>query len=209
MAWRLGGALPPAVGADTMRALFLGFGLASLAVAIPFLWKPQPWKRLLAYSSLEHMGVIVLAIGVGGPVATAGPLLRYQPAAGRRPARGLARLSRPLAGAAGVSLAALAGLPPSPLFVSEVMVLWGAAEAGLTWLAVVTAVLLALGFLGMGHALVEGLGGRPSGRRPSGPRGTRLILALTCVAGALLLALTALAHRLPDSTFVLRVATGA
>jgi hydrogenase-4 component F len=172
------------------------------------------------------MGVIVLAIGVGGPIATAGalvhvaghgiakslgfaaavPLLRYQPAAGRRPARGLARLSRPLAGAAGVSLAALAGLPPSPLFVSEVMVLWGAAAAGLTWIAVVTAVLLALGFLGMGHALVEGLGGRPSGRRPSGRRGTRLILALTCLSGALLLALTALAHRLPDSTLVLRLA---
>lgn len=229
VAWRLGTALAPSVGADTVRALFLGFGLASLAVAIPFLWKPQPWKRLLAYSSLEHMGVIVLAIGVGGPIATAGalvhvaghgiakslgfaaavPLLRYQPAAGRRPARGLARLSRPLAGAAGVSLAALAGLPPSPLFVSEVMVLWGAAATGLTWIAVVTAVLLALGFLGMGHALVEGLGGRPSGRRPSGRRGTRLILALTCASGVLLLALTALAHRLPDSTLVLRLATGA
>jgi formate hydrogenlyase subunit 3/multisubunit Na+/H+ antiporter MnhD subunit len=107
-----------------------------------------------------------------------------------------------------VSLAALAGLPPSPLFVSEILVLWGAADAGLVWVAVVAALLLALGFLGMGHALVEGLAGRPSGRRPTGPRGTRLVLALTCVSVVLLLALTALAHRLPDSTLVLSLFGG-
>jgi hydrogenase-4 component F len=228
VAWRLGDALAPAVGRDTVRALFIAFGLASLAVAVPFLWKPLPWKRLLAYSSLEHMGVIVLAIGIDDPMATAGalvhvaghgvakalgfaaavPLLRYQPAAGRRPPRGLAQLSPALAGAVSVSLAALAGLPPSPLFVSEVLVLVGAASAGLAWVTVVAALLLALGFLGMGHTLVEGLGGRPSGRRPSGPRGTRLILGATCVAVALLLALTAVAHRLPDSTLVLGLMGG-
>ncbi len=70
-------------------------------------------------------------------------------------------------------------------------------------MAVIAALLLALGFLGMGHALVEGLGGRPSGRRPSSARGTRLVLALTCISVAMLLALTALAHRLPDSALVL------
>ncbi len=88
------------------------------------------------------------------------------------------------------------------------LVLWGAAQAGLAWVAVVAALLLALGFLGMGHALVESLGGRPSGRRPSGPRGTRLVLALTCASVAVLLALTALAHRLPDSALVLSLFGG-
>ena len=222
VAWRLARALGPAVGEDTVQILFIGFGIASLAVAVPFLWRPLPWKRLLAYSSLEHMGVIVLAIGIDHPIATAGallhvaghgvakslgfsaavPLQRYQPAAARRPPRGLAHLDRALAGAVGVSLAALAGLPPSPLFISEILVLAGGAEAGLTWVVVVAAGLLALGFLGMAHTLVEGLGGRGTGRRPSSPRGTRPILTMTCVATVLLLALTVLAHRLPDSTLL-------
>ena len=39
---------------------------------MPFLWRSLPWKRLLAYSSLEHMGVIALGIGFGTPLALAG-----------------------------------------------------------------------------------------------------------------------------------------
>ena len=52
--------------------MLIAFGLVSLAVAVPFLWRPLPWKRLLAYSSLEHMGVIALGIGFGTPLAIAG-----------------------------------------------------------------------------------------------------------------------------------------
>ncbi|WP_217914667.1 proton-conducting transporter membrane subunit [Miltoncostaea marina] len=229
VAWRLSIALEPALGPRPAQALFVGLGLVSLAVAVPFLWRPLPWKRLLAYSSLEHMGVIALAIGIGHPLATAGallhvaghgvakslgfavavPLLRYQPAAGRRPARGLAELDGRVAGAAGVSLAALAGMPPSPLFVSEVLVLAGGFAAGLAWASAVAAVLLALGFLGMAHALLEGLGGRPTGRRPSGPRATRAIAGLTALAVAALLALAAVAHTLPGSALAEAMGGGA
>lgn len=228
VAWRLALAMEPAVGQDAVRILFVGLGLASLAVAVPFLWRPLPWKRLLAYSSLEHMGVIALAIGFDHPLATAGallhvaghgvakslgfsaavPLLRYQPAAGRRPPRGLAALSRPLAGSVGLSLGSLSGLPPSPLFLSEVLVLLGGFAAGLAWVSAVAAVLLALGFLGLAHVLVEGLAGRPSGRRPTSRRGTRPVSVLAIVSLALLLALSAVAYRLPDSDLV-RVFTGA
>ena len=84
----------------------------------------------------------------------------------------------------------------------------GACAAGLIWVAVTAAILLALGFLGMAHTLVEGLGGRPSGRRPTGPRGVRPILVITCTSVVLLLALTVLAHRLPDSTLVQTLAGG-
>jgi hydrogenase-4 component F len=228
VAWRLALALEPAVGTGAVRVLFIGFGLASLAVAVPFLWRPLPFKRLLAYSSLEHMGVIAVAIGVQHPLATAGallhvmghgvakalgfsaavPLLRYQPSAGRRPPRGLAAQSPRLAGAVGLSLGALSGLPPSPLFVSELLVMAGAFAAGLAWLGAVTAVLLALGFLGMAHALVEGLAGRPSGRRPRGPRGTRTVTVLAALSLAALAALTVLAVRLPASALVHSVAAG-
>ena len=222
VAWRLALALRPAVGSGAVRAVFVGFGLVSLAVAVPFLWRALPWKRLLAYSSLEHMGVIALAIGFQHPLATAGalihvaghaaakslgfyattPMLRYQPAAGRRPPRGLAQTSPALAAAVGVSLGSLAGLPPSPLFVSELLVLLGGISAGMTWAAVVAAMLLSLGFLGLAHVLVEGLAGPRSGRRPSTSRGTRQIAILGAIATVALIALLAAAYAIPDSALV-------
>lgn len=227
IAWRLSLALAPAVGEDAVRALFTGFGLVSLAVAVPFLWRPLPWKRLLAYSSLEHMGVIALAIGIQHPLATAGlllhvlghgvakslgfyatvPLLRYQPAAARRPPRGLASLDRRIASAVGVSLGTLSGLPPSPLFLSEILILSGGFAVGAAWASVVAAALLALGFLGMANVLVEGLAGRPSGRRPTGTRGTRQISALALAAVVALLCLTVMGYALPGSEIV-RAVTG-
>ena len=89
-------------------ALFIAFGLASLVVAVPFLWRALPWKRLLAYSSLEHMGVIALGIGFGTPLAIAGVvdprrrsraregagLLRRAAAPARRPGRRAPRSAR-------------------------------------------------------------------------------------------------------------------
>ena len=75
VAWRVQQALAPAVGAATAQHVFIFFGLASLAVAVPFLWRPLAWKRLLAYSSLEHMGVIALGIGFGTPLALAGAIV--------------------------------------------------------------------------------------------------------------------------------------
>jgi hydrogenase-4 component F len=229
VAWRLALAMEPAVGRDAVRTLFVGFGLASLAVAVPFLWRPLPWKRLLAYSSLEHMGVIALAIGFQHPLATAGallhvlghgvakalgfyvtiPLLRYQPSAARRPPRGLAALDRSIAGALGLSLGTLSGLPPSPLFLSELLILSGGFAVGLSWVSALAAGLLALGFLGLASVLVEGLAGRPSGRRPSGSRGTRQIAALAFVAAASLLTLTLLGYGLAGSDIVRAVAGGA
>ena len=75
IAWRVKQTLEPSVGVGTTRAVFIAFGLTSMLVAIPFLWQSLPWKRLLAYSSLEHMGVIALGIGFGTPLAIAGVVI--------------------------------------------------------------------------------------------------------------------------------------
>ena len=219
VAWRTKIALEPAVGADTTRAVFVGFGLASLAVAVPFLWRGLAWKRLLAYSSLEHMGVLALGIGFGHPLAIAGvvlhvaghalakalgfyaavPLLRFQPQAASRPARGVARTSPATASAMGISLGSLSGLPPSPLFFSELFVLLGGFLSGHVAIAAVAAVLLALGFLGLVHALIESLLGRPRGARAPDVRSSRQAAALAAVIGVALLALSATAYALPGS----------
>jgi hydrogenase-4 component F len=223
IAWRVKLALEPALGAGTVQEIFIGFGLVSLAIAIPFLWRPLPWKRLLAYSSLEHMGIIALGIGFGTPLAIAGvvlhiaghgvakalgfytaiPLLRQDPAAATAPARGVAKASAPTAAAMAVSLMSLAGLPPSPLFVSELMILLGGMEAGLTAVSSIAAVLLALGFIGLAHALIDGLLGEKEtrGSRPTS-RSTRAVALLAATASVALLALTVAAYTLPDSDIV-------
>ncbi len=223
VAWRTSLALQPAFGADAVRELFVGFGLVSLAIAVPFLWRPLPWKRLLAYSSLEHMGILSLGIGFGTPLAIAGvvlhvaghgvakslgfyaaiPLLRQEPEAATAPARGVVRASAPTGAAMAVSLLSLAGLPPSPLFVSELMVLLGGMNAGLVAVVAVAAVLLALGFVGLAHTLVEGLLGERTGHgaKPT-PRSARVVALLAATAAALLLALTAVAFAIPDSGIV-------
>ena len=51
------------------------FGALSLAVAALFVIRQRNYKRLLAYSSIEHMGIIALGIGFGAPLAVAGALL--------------------------------------------------------------------------------------------------------------------------------------
>ena len=87
----------------------------------------------------------------------------------------------------GISLGALAGLPPSPLFVSEVLIVAGGFQAGHPWAASATALLLALGFLGLAHALIETTAGDSPPRERGPIAGLRGVTALTCVSVVLLL----------------------
>src|ERR1022692_1801878 len=55
--------------------MLMGFGLLSVVLASFFLWRQRDIKRLFAYSSIEHMGIITFAFGMGGPVANFAALL--------------------------------------------------------------------------------------------------------------------------------------
>ncbi|MFA5099406.1 MAG: hydrogenase 4 subunit F [Candidatus Omnitrophota bacterium] len=55
--------------------LMIMFGLVSLGIAAGLLLVQKDLKRLLAYSSIEHVGVICVGLGIGGPLATFGVLL--------------------------------------------------------------------------------------------------------------------------------------
>ena len=222
VAWRTEQALAPTVGVRTAGGVLVGFGLASLAVAVPFLWQSQAWKRLLAYSSLEHMGVIALGVGFGGPLALAGvaihvvghalakalgfyaatPLLSHEPRASGHGVGGIGRTEPALGASLGISLGALAGVPPSPLFVSEVLIVAGGFQVGRPWAAAAAAILLALGFLGLTHSLIETVVGRPRGRERHPALGLHAVTALTIVAVPLLLILTLVGLWLPDSAIV-------
>jgi hydrogenase-4 component F len=228
IAWRSEHALAPVIGAHTAQGVLIAFGLLSLAVAVPFLWASLAWKRLLAYSSLEHMGVIALGIGFGTPLALAGvavhvvahaiakalgfyaatPLLLHEPRAGGHAVTGIGHTRPELGATLGISLGFLAGLPPSPLFVSEVLIVAGGFESGRPWTAAAATLLLALGFLGLVHALLETTAGKAR-RRDSGPvPGLRGLSVLTAVSTVLLLGLTAAGIWLPGSDIVKALVAG-
>lgn len=62
------------VGAAFSSQLLIAFGALSIAVALPFLLAQHDLKRLLAYSSVENVGVIAIGIGLGSPLALFGAL---------------------------------------------------------------------------------------------------------------------------------------
>jgi hydrogenase-4 component F len=64
-----------ALGTHLAGNLMMGFGLLSVLVAAFFLSRQKDVKRLFAYSSVEHMGIITFAFGMGGPVASFAGLL--------------------------------------------------------------------------------------------------------------------------------------
>ncbi len=230
VAWRCEQGLTPAVGVHTARTVLVIFGLTSVAVAVPFLARSLPWKRLLAYSSLEHMGVIALGLAFATPLALAGvvvhivghavaktlgfcavtPLLAHDRGTARTPVSGLARSRPGLAAVLALALGSLAGLPPSPLFVSELLIIAGGFQAGRAPVAIAATAALALAFVCMVRSLLETVlgesGPTPPERLnpPDRPRlpGMRGVGVLATGSLTALLALAGVAAWLPGSALV-------
>ena len=64
-----------ALASELTGHLMMGFGLLSVVVAAFFLSRQRDVKRMFAYSSIEHMGLVTFAFGMGGPIATFAGLL--------------------------------------------------------------------------------------------------------------------------------------
>ncbi len=167
------------LGQQTMRTLLLTLGLASLAVAAVLMVTQRDYKRLLAYSSIEHMGIMAVAAGIGGSLATAA-LLAHMLGHGIAKAAMFVQAGRILRATGtsrvgGVSallardsslgrpwlsgMAALAGFPPFPLFFTEVAILLAGWQAGLGAAMTAVVVLLFVAFTGLTrHSLAMTLG---------------------------------------------------
>jgi hydrogenase-4 component F len=63
------------LGSAFPRETLLAFGVASLLLAALYVFGQRDIKRLLAYSSVEHMGILAIGVSFGAPVALAGVLL--------------------------------------------------------------------------------------------------------------------------------------
>src|SRR5690606_12499325 len=119
--------------------LMIAMGLASLLFAALMLYRRRDIKRFFAYSSIEHMGVIVFAFGMGGPLANFAGLLHMvmhsltksaiffavghvaQIKGTQRIAeiRGLTASHPVLGWGLVIAVVAIAGLPPMGVFMSE------------------------------------------------------------------------------------------
>jgi hydrogenase-4 component F len=62
--------------AELIRRLFIGAGLLSIVVAFPFILVQRDLKRMLAFSTVEHMGIIAVAMGIGGTLGFTAALLQ-------------------------------------------------------------------------------------------------------------------------------------
>ena len=175
------------VGPGLPATILVAFGLLSLAVALPFIVAQNDVKRLLAYSSIEHMGLAALALGFGGPLALGGltlhllahgltkgslflsggglveagesrQILRLGGSIRRAPVDGWAFLTGALL---------LCGLPPSALFVSELAIVLGGFQQGWGVAAGLAALLLGLTATGFLFHVARISWGRP-GRETGG-----------------------------------------
>jgi hydrogenase-4 component F len=173
-----------ALGVGFSRMLFVTVGLLSLVVAASLLLSQRDYKRMLAYHSVEHMGLIALGAAAGTPLAIAAVLLhvlghglakavlflasgeillvegtteidQVKALLARRPALG---------GIFAFGLVALLGLPPFSLFISELNMLRAEVHVGLGWVAAISLVLMAVIFGSvMSHGRHMLFGARPDG----------------------------------------------
>ena len=155
------------------QGLLVGFGLVSMAVAAVFIPGQRDYKRMLAYSSVEHMGILTLGIGLGGAGVfggmlhavnhaftkaalffVAGNILAEYRTKSTSDVRGVLR-TLPASGTLWVAgLFAITGSPPFGAFLSEFTILKAALDQGHPVVAIAYLALLAVIFVGMATAVL-------------------------------------------------------
>ncbi|AOR29968.1 hydrogenase [Streptomyces fodineus] len=209
-----------ALGTDFTRLLLAGIALLTLALAAGLLLSQRDYKRMLAYSSMEHMSLIALAAAIGGPLALSAALLHIAGhglaksvafcASGRilqltgttriGRVRGLLARTPAVAGLFGCAVVALMAFPPFSLFASELGIARAGFRAGSGLAPVMAAalVLVLVAFAAFAARTARMLFG-PAPAPPAVPEGTAvwplgLGLAACAALGVSLGPLTGLLH---------------
>ena len=148
--------------------LMIALGLISLVFAAFMLYRRRDIKRMFAYSSIEHMGIITFAFGMGGPLANFAGLLHMtmhsltksaiffavghiaQVKGTQRIADmgGLTETNPVLGWGLVLGVVAIAGLPPLGIFMSEFLVVTST-FARVPWLAIVLVLGILIGVAGL------------------------------------------------------------
>ncbi|MGH7383958.1 MAG: hydrogenase 4 subunit F [Candidatus Rokuibacteriota bacterium] len=199
-----------AVGTKFTDDLFIALGVLSLAIAAFSLVIQRNYKRMLAYSSIEHTGLMCVGLALGplGTFAAMLHLLNHTLAkstmfflAGRVLHRyrtteisGVSGLLKTMPWTGGLFAAgvlAVVGLPPFGLFISEFALFRAGFAAGRPWLMGLVLALLAVAFVSMIGHLNRMLYGAPSAGVPGGEPGWWPLVPLgACVAALVVLGVT-------------------
>jgi hydrogenase-4 component F len=188
--------------ASFARELLLFLGLLSMAVGAVFLVRQRDFKRMLAYSSVEQMGILAFGLGVGGSLALVGVLLhlinnaltkavlflsagnihRAFESKNAAEVHGALR-ALPLSGGAFLAgFLAITGSPPFGPFLSEFTILRGAIAEHAFVAAAIFLILLAVVFVGMGATVLRVVQGEPASPALTGRYRDRLATAGPVVA---------------------------
>jgi hydrogenase-4 component F len=180
------------LGPSFTSGLLILFGLLTVAVAVPFILVQRNYRRLLAYSSIDHSGIMVLSLGFGGMLGPLGMLLHMTFHSVTKPLlffcagnsqqhtgsdslkKGPGGLLQALPVSAPMFLmAALAvtGTPPFSMFQSEFMVLRAGFAAGRTGVVLVFVMLLVAIFCGLFYHVSQLVFAGPGG--PAGGESCR------------------------------------
>jgi hydrogenase-4 component F len=166
------------------RDLMMGFGLLSVVFASLLLLRQKDVKRLFAYSSIEHMGIITFAFGMGGPVANFAALLHKTVHSLTKTAiffavghaaqkagtqmidgiRGLVTVSPMLGWALALGTLAILGMPPFGVFASEFLIVTTAMRTQ-TWATPFLLLALAVAFAAIFSKVQPMVFGDPSVER--------------------------------------------
>ncbi|MGX2040584.1 hydrogenase 4 subunit F [Methylocaldum sp. MU1018] len=173
---------------DTQMAgyLMMGFGLLSFLVAALFLHRQTDIKRLFSYSSIEHMGLMTFAFGVGSPWATFAALFHMTTHSLTKSAifvtvghaaqlagtqrmdkiRGLILTQPAIGWGLLIGTVAIAGFPPFGVFASEFLVLI-ATMRDYPWLTPLLLIGIGVAFAGLfRHLQLMVYGDAPEGQKP-------------------------------------------
>lgn len=172
--------------AEFAREIMVFMGLLSMGIGAAFMVRQRDFKRMLAYSSVEHMGILVLGIGIGG-LGVYGALLHlinngltkgvmFLSAGNIHRAYGSKRTENvhgaiqrvPVSGALFLAgFLAITGSPPFGPFVSEFTILNAAIGSGQFLSATLFLVLLGIVFIGMGVTVLAVVQGVPAAQPPA------------------------------------------
>jgi hydrogenase-4 component F len=167
--------------ADFGQQLLIGFGLLSMGLAATFILHQPDFKRMLAYSSVEHMGILALGIGLGGAAVfgslfhavnhsltkgmlflIAGNILTTMRTKATMDIRGLGKLVPVTAALWIAGFLAITGSPPFGTFLSEFTILKYAIEQGYYAIAVGYLLILSMIFMAMALLVLRMVQGTPA-----------------------------------------------
>jgi hydrogenase-4 component F len=172
------------IGPAFTQTLFLVFGTLSVGAGVFFMFMQRDIKRLLAYSSMENAGLIILAFGLGGPAGiaagllqllnqslvkallfcTSGNILIKYRSWNLDKVRGMLQVAPVTSFMLIAGAAALVGAPPFNIFISKFLIISTGMQVGYAWLMILCIILLMVVFT----AYFRVIGSAVFGDKPEG-----------------------------------------